>query len=233
MIFPEKIKNIIKSDSVLEIGPGASPFWRSDVYLDRNFSKEEEKKQRGVRDQIRYNKPIFYYDGKEFPFKNKEFDYIICSHVIEHVEDENIDIFFSEMQRVAKKGYIEVPTLFYEYLFNFHVHKWMINIKDNQIILMNKKYFSFSLVNDVFYNLLKHGFKNKRSNILNDFKRLFFEGVEWENTLDYKIVKNISELLNNDDINKYLDYFKNINRYKEALGKKIINKIINIFKGIK
>jgi len=32
MFFPEKIKNIKKNDYVLEIGPGGTPFNRSDVF---------------------------------------------------------------------------------------------------------------------------------------------------------------------------------------------------------
>ena len=45
---------------------------------------------------------------KKLPFKDKEFDFVISSHVLEHVED--ISYFLNELARVSKKGYIEVPT---------------------------------------------------------------------------------------------------------------------------
>jgi len=45
---------------------------------------------------------------KKLPFKDKEFDFVVASHVMEHVED--IDFFIEELERVSKKGYIELPT---------------------------------------------------------------------------------------------------------------------------
>ena len=58
-----------------------------------------------------------YYKGRDFvkledktlPFKDKEFDFVITSHVIEHVEDVNF--FIKELQRISSKGYIELPTI--------------------------------------------------------------------------------------------------------------------------
>ena len=63
-----------------------------------------------------------YYEDKKFirltekklPFKDKEFDFVVASHVMEHVED--IDFFIKELERVSKKGYIELPTMFEENL---------------------------------------------------------------------------------------------------------------------
>jgi ubiquinone/menaquinone biosynthesis C-methylase UbiE len=47
-------------------------------------------------------------NDKELPFKDKEFDFVICSHVIEHVED--FEFFVKELERISSKGYIELPT---------------------------------------------------------------------------------------------------------------------------
>ena len=57
-----------------------------------------------------------FYKGKKFikinekalPFKDKEFDFVIASHVIEHVED--FEFFIKELERISTKGYIELPT---------------------------------------------------------------------------------------------------------------------------
>ena len=54
-----------------------------------------------------------HYEGKKFikinekklPFKDKEFDFVIASHVIEHVED--FEFFINELERISSKGYIE------------------------------------------------------------------------------------------------------------------------------
>ena len=57
-----------------------------------------------------------HYEGKKFikinekklPFKDKEFDFVIASHVIEHVED--FEFFINELERISSKGYIELPS---------------------------------------------------------------------------------------------------------------------------
>jgi len=79
LFFPERIKNIKGSYKVLEVGPGSSPFPRSDVLLEKRFDDKEALKQRGLQPKIEYNKPIYYYDGSKFPFQDNEFDYVICS----------------------------------------------------------------------------------------------------------------------------------------------------------
>ena len=59
----------------------------SSFYKGKNFIKIEEKK---------------------LPFKDKEFDFVIASHVIEHVED--FEFFVRELERISNKGYIELPS---------------------------------------------------------------------------------------------------------------------------
>ena len=46
--------------------------------------------------------------GKNLPFKDKEFDFVIASHVIEHVDD--FEFFIKELERISSKGYIELPS---------------------------------------------------------------------------------------------------------------------------
>ena len=46
--------------------------------------------------------------NEKLPFKDKEFDYVILSHVLEHVpEPFNLK---KEIERIGKAGYIELPT---------------------------------------------------------------------------------------------------------------------------
>ena len=49
-------------------------------------------------------------DGKQLPFGDKEFDFVIASHVIEHVED--FEFFIKELERISTRGYIELPSSF-------------------------------------------------------------------------------------------------------------------------
>ena len=79
----------------------------------------------------------------KLPFKDKEFDYIILSHVMEHVP--NLLEFKNEIERIAKSGYIELPTKLNDNLVfgcdeEFLGHKWWFEFDDdNQQLLYTKK----------------------------------------------------------------------------------------------
>ena len=93
----------------------------SDHYRDKSFVKITEKK---------------------LPFKDKEFDFVIASHVAEHVED--ISFFLNELSRVGRKGYIEVPTKLEDNLVfeNKKAHIWHLLFDDvnNQLNISKKKF---------------------------------------------------------------------------------------------
>ena len=77
---------------------------------------------------------------KKLPFKDKEFDFVVASHVMEHVED--VDFFIKELERVSKKGYIELPTMFEDNLVfeNKKDHLWHMDFDDveNKLLISKK-----------------------------------------------------------------------------------------------
>ena len=89
-----------------------------------------------------------YYQDKKFirltekklPFKDKEFDFVVASHVMEHVEDVNF--FIKELERVSKKGYIELPTMLEDNLVfeNKKDHLWHMDFDDieNKLLISKK-----------------------------------------------------------------------------------------------
>ena len=132
MFFPERVKSIKDGDSVLEIGPGATPHPFSTVFLEYKFETETELiAQSGHVGILETNKEVLYYSGEVFPFEDNQFDYVICSHVLEHVA--NVPKFLSEIFRVAKRGYLEFPTIYYDYLHNIEEHLNMLLYKDGVI----------------------------------------------------------------------------------------------------
>lgn len=193
MIFPEKIRGIKSTDRVLEIGPGALPHLRSNVFLELSYNNEEEHtKQNGGQKKIDLHRPVVYYDGGRFPFADNEFDYVICSHVIEHVE--NIEYFLQEMFRVAKKGYIEYPTILYEYLYNFEVHLNFIKRHENSLFFLKKSKTNldaFLPLQKYFLTCLDKGYLS----IVNENKDYFFEGFEWDKPFKCTETEQIIDLM--------------------------------------
>jgi SAM-dependent methyltransferase len=124
MFFPERILGITKGDRVLEIGPGSTPCVHATEFLEYSYASELDAiKQRGdiTRAPDFNGRKIHYYSGGEFPFSTGDFDYVIASHVIEHVEQP--EFFAQEIFRVGRgRGYMEFPLPPYEYIFDFDVH---------------------------------------------------------------------------------------------------------------
>ena len=87
-----------------------------------------------------HDKKFIRLTKKKLPFKDKEFDFVVASHVIEHVED--IDFFIKELERVSKKGYIELPTMFEDNLVfeNKKDHLWHMDFDDveNKLLISKK-----------------------------------------------------------------------------------------------
>ena len=77
---------------------------------------------------------------KKLPFKDKEFDFVVASHVMEHVED--VDFFIKELERVSKKGYVELPTMLEDNLVfeNKKEHLWHMDFDDveNKLLISKK-----------------------------------------------------------------------------------------------
>ena len=67
-------------------------------------------------------RPLFWADAADMPFADHAFDYVICSHVLEHVPDPPRVI--GELTRVAKAGYVEVPEASAAKLQDFPTHLW-------------------------------------------------------------------------------------------------------------
>lgn len=198
MFFSERIVSIKPSDKVLEIGPGASPYGRSNVFLELKFENEAVSvaQRGGVLDKPKLQgRDIFYYEGGHFPFKDKEFDYVICSHVIEHVED--VESFISEINRVSGGiGYLEYPLVTYEYLYNFPVHlNFIKKSEDGNCLRYMKKTNSsiseFSEINSIFVKTLESGWDD----LCAANKELFFEGFEFKKPLNCEAVDSFSRLV--------------------------------------
>lgn len=130
--------NIQSGDRVLEVGGGHNPHPRSNVvvdkFVDTNYHRSGDIK-------VLKNQTFLQADGENLPFKDKEFDYVICCQVLEHVE--NPERFLAEQFRVAKRGFMETPSLLGEYLFPRESHKWIIHELNDVLYLVDKQKINF------------------------------------------------------------------------------------------
>lgn len=192
MFFPERIKGIKPTDRVLEIGPGAHPYFRSDVLLEKKFDNEAEyARQFGNNEKLATDKEVIFYSGDQFPFEDKSFDYVICSHVLEHVPD--LENFLSEVFRVASKGYFEFPMIYYDYLYNIDAHVNFLHFKNNILYYAVKSetpIYLFSEVQKFFFPQLGFGY----TDTLNDLLPYYIQGFEWNTPFTLEKTNSIKAL---------------------------------------
>ena len=137
------------------------------------------------------------------PFKDKEFDFVIASHVIEHVKD--VEIFIKELQRVSSKGYIELPTVLEDNLVfeNKKDHLWHMEFDDdrNQLIISKKTQFLEPVLT-----------VSSAKKFLKYFRQSLVLELFWENSIEFNVV------------DKYLDNYKKISR--SSLFRKFFSKLL-------
>ena len=169
--------NIRPDDFVLEIGSGHNPKARSDVLCDKFITDDEQRGGTIVADR-----PIVEADGQFLPFADGVFDYVICSHVLEHVEDPAQLI--AELERVARRGYIETPSEIGERIYGWHYHNWVVNLVEGCLMLRwNERDAQFG---QLFHRLAatdKHWKRFHRTH-----HNLFLVQYEWENEINYEIL---------------------------------------------
>lgn len=230
MFFPERIVSIKPNDRVLEVGPGASPHPRSDVLLEKNFSDEELLRQNGYNGKLVTEKKTIYYSGERFPFEDNEFDYVICSHVLEHIPEEEFELFIQELQRVAKRGYIEFPIPHYDYIYSIDAHVTLLFYEDGVVYYTPKKSSDlekFSSIQSFFNTSLKKGY----TQLVDELKDIIFQGYEWEETIEVAKIDMSTMLDKLSVLNHYIDRptvidNKSIRYHLKQLYLKCIKKIL-------
>jgi SAM-dependent methyltransferase len=116
---------------VLEVGSGGNPYARANVLLD---AYEVTQERHWV--PLLVDRPTVLGFVERLPFRDKAFDFVIASHVLEH--SYNPAGFLEELQRVARGGYIEVPDAFMERINPYHDHRLEITVRHGRLQIRKK-----------------------------------------------------------------------------------------------
>jgi hypothetical protein len=146
----EVFRHIRETDLVVDIGGGAQPLRRADKIVDvipydkrGSFGSigsmlERFRKEDWIVRDLCLREPL--------PFRDKEVDFVFCSHVLEDVRDPVW--LCSEIVRIGKRGYIETPSRLAEScrgMENFRYpgfmhHRWLIEYASgkSEIVFFHK-----------------------------------------------------------------------------------------------
>jgi SAM-dependent methyltransferase len=165
-----KINKILEENSkwkILDIGCGYRAHDKATTIAD-------------VQDFSNYykDKKFIQIKEKKLPFDDNEFDFVIASHVIEHVND--FQFFIKEIERISSKGYIELPTRLADNLVfeNKTDHVWWFFFDDinNELIVSEKKNLIDPFISVSMSKTLEETFRDS----------LLIE-LYWEKKIEYKI----------------------------------------------
>ena len=114
--------DIKPNDRVLDIGSGGYPFPYATVLVERFLEQTRHRYEPLVRE----GKPLVLADIHNLPFRNKCFEFVYCSHALEHVDNPLKAC--AEIMRIGRQGYIETPTMGKDALFAWaeNMHKWHV-----------------------------------------------------------------------------------------------------------
>lgn len=215
---------IKKKDKVLEVGSGHNPSYRSNVivekFIDSNYHRCGNVK-------LYPHQTFVNADGEDLPFDDKEFDYVICNQVLEHVD--NPVKFIQEQCRVAKRGYMETPSLIGEFLFPKASHKWVILEIDAKLVLFEKLKMPGNYGNnygELFLNYLPYQSLAYKLLWLTE-GNLMVNRYEWEGNVDFIV---------NPEDDYYLSFFNQ--KWSREMTEKIFpqrslsTEIYNLFQGL-
>jgi len=179
-MYDAHVKQVLEqlkpTDLLLDIGGWACPFNRANYVLDAEpYETRGYYKTVGLPASQGGDKEFFTKDTwivrdicehTPYPFADKYFDFVTCSHVLEDIRDPLWVC--SEMIRIAKRGYIEVPSRLAESCRGWESnataglthHRWLIDIdrEKSNIQFLHKHHMihadrRFSLPRSVFRKL--------------------------------------------------------------------------------
>lgn len=151
-------------------------------------------------------------DKEPYPFADKQIDFAICSHTLEDVRDPLWVC--SEMQRIAKRGYIEVPSRLIEScrgqespnLCGLSHHRWLIDIDQQGSSI------GFTMKYHMIHSHWRFSLSAKTARTLSEERRIAC--LFWENSF------HVSEVTIHglDRIAKELERFvRSVQPYPESL----------------
>jgi hypothetical protein len=115
--------------SVLDVGSGHHPHPRATVLLDKDLGPHAE---RSGKTTVRDTRALVLGDAERLPFREHAFDYVIASHIAEHLSDPAG--FCAELQRIARRGYLECPGPLAEFLLGEPFHLWVVTATGSRLV---------------------------------------------------------------------------------------------------
>ena len=186
--------NIKPGEKVLDVGSGGYPFPFATHLADLYEGETGHRTEHLVTD----GRPFSIIDVAKMPYLDKEFDFVYCSHVLEHVPDPAKAC--EEIMRVGKRGYIETPTRTSDIMLNFTKlkghHKWHVTMSGNALFFFewDDKDRRDTGCNE-FFKMLNSEYENPFQTLFSTNKDLFVNMLQWTDHFTYSVYNKSGKLV--------------------------------------
>lgn len=190
--------DIRPDDLVLDIGSGGWPFKRANHLADKYPDNTTHRVEAMVRDQ----RPFFKVDLQRLPFSDRAYDFVFCSHVLEHLDNPGQAI--RELMRIGRRGYIEVPTRLSDVMFNFtrlpNHHRWHGMVLGVTLVLIEWNEWERRDLGSHFFNALHSEYANAFQEFFERNRDLFFASYHWEETISFLIINKQGRIIDSSRV---------------------------------
>jgi hypothetical protein len=203
---------------VVDIGGWAQPFTRANYVVDLM-----PYETRGIFGRLGPEHESFTRETwlkvdvctEPLPFADKSVHYLICSHTLEDLRDP-IRL-CKEINRVARRGYIEVPSRRMESIRNlehpgypgYYHHHWLVEIDDRTI--------TFRFKTPLMCSSWKYTFPRSYVRQLSAEDRVAY--MFWEDSFGYREVIQLSEARVAADLEAFIRRYRGYPEWRYALDR--------------
>ena len=171
---------------VLDVGSGGWPFKRATHLADKYPDRTTHRVEAIVRDQ----RPFYEVDLEKLPFADKAYDFVFCSHVLEHMDNPGAAM--RELMRVGRRGYIEVPTRLSDVMFNFtrlpNHHRWHGLVVGSTVVLVEWNDWERRDLGNDFFDALQSEYSNAFQDFFERNRDLFFASCHWSDSFEFLVI---------------------------------------------
>lgn len=236
------LDSLPQNAKVIDVGGAYSPFRRANALIDIISYENVKRENAKGNGEVRLTKENYFQhdicNRTPWPIADKTFDYSTCSHVLEDIRDPLWVC--SEIMRISKAGYIEIPSRLYETSFGLESrkfagashHRWLVDLFEGKLRFTFKHFYVHSKA--VNKNRTRPDLKNEDMYLKLEWNDHFEYTEQWlgngKEVFEYFLARKITEKemwriyrINSPKniILRWLAYFKNTSPLIQKFYKKI------------
>jgi len=178
--------DIRPDERVLDVGSGGWPFARATHLADRHMAGTTHRVEPLKRDE----RPFIAVDLERLPFRSGAFDFVFCSHVLEHLDHPGKAL--RELSRVGARGYIEVPTRLSDVMLDFtrlpRHHRWHGLVLGRTLVLVEWCEWERRELGNEFFTALQSDYSNPFQAFFERNRDLFFASLQWSGGIEFLVI---------------------------------------------